>query len=272
MHIESLHESIDGTCGWERGSAWRGAASGSRKSNRHLGRRGRAGRNRVGCERARCMSLPNMGWLWERRPAEDSFFAARESAVGGQSHCDQRLRGCEGDGLVRMRKPVCAFFEDGQPREIGAEWGFPGALGRDSRRSGRKPVGPQRKIAVRAEAAGGDFVAQPGLPESTNTYPTLALDPAGRLLAPTITAWPGRLNRVGNHQREGRVDLERYFGGDAGPRRIDLDRLAGLRSGALAGLQRVAELGRSGGIEPRVDLVDCPGRAPGGCGWGRSSD
>jgi signal transduction histidine kinase/streptogramin lyase/ActR/RegA family two-component response regulator len=73
----------------------------------------------------------------------------------------------------------------GQARESGTELGLP------QQRWDAILADLEGNLWVRSEkllykrAPGGHFLAQPGLQDSTNTYPTLTLDPAGRLLVPT---------------------------------------------------------------------------------------
>ncbi len=78
-------------------------------------------------------------------------------------------------------------FENGEAREIGSEEGLPGdgwdAILGD--RQGNLWVRSERSLYMRANGSRRFEPARAGLPESTNTYPTLALDPAGRLLVPT---------------------------------------------------------------------------------------
>ena len=85
--------------------------------------------------------------------------------------------GC-GESLCRL--------EADRAREIGTEQGLPpdrweallGDLG------GNLWVRSERALYLRPAGA-SRFQLKTGLPESTNTYPTLALDPSGRLLVPT---------------------------------------------------------------------------------------
>ena len=81
--------------------------------------------------------------------------------------------------------PLFAPLDKGQAHETGAELGLP------QQRWDAILGDLEGNLWVRSEkflyerSADGRFVARGGLPESTNTYPTMALDPAGRLLVPT---------------------------------------------------------------------------------------
>jgi signal transduction histidine kinase/CheY-like chemotaxis protein/streptogramin lyase len=77
-------------------------------------------------------------------------------------------------------------LEHGAAREVGGEEGLPqerweAILGDVE---GNLWVRSERSLYLRA-ADSQRFQIRPGLPESNNTYPTLALDPSGRLLVPT---------------------------------------------------------------------------------------
>src|SRR5579864_2438071 len=81
---------------------------------------------------------------------------------------------------------VCRL-DDGKEHDVGAESGLPAepwsAILGDL--DGNLWVRSDHYLyALRAGST--KFEARPGVPASTNTYPTLALDPAGRLLAPTL--------------------------------------------------------------------------------------
>jgi signal transduction histidine kinase/ligand-binding sensor domain-containing protein/ActR/RegA family two-component response regulator len=85
--------------------------------------------------------------------------------------------GC-GRGLCRI--------ENGVAHEIGADFELPQerweAILSDV--EGSLWVRSEKSLYLRAPGS-TKFQAKTGLPEATNTYPTLALDPAGRLLVPT---------------------------------------------------------------------------------------
>ena len=85
------------------------------------------------------------------------------------------------------------------------------------------------------------FELRPGVPKSNNTYPTLALDPAGALLVPTYKGLArAHTERLGTGGRGDGTDRERHLGCLAGSGRIDLARIARIRARALARLQRMA--------------------------------
>ncbi len=82
---------------------------------------------------------------------------------------------------------LCRLEKTGSAHDVGAEAGLPmepwGAILGDL--DGNLWVRSDHQLYVRRDGA-SRFEARPGLPESTNTYPTLALDPSGRLLVPTF--------------------------------------------------------------------------------------
>ena len=82
-------------------------------------------------------------------------------------------------------KNLCRL-NNGSAQEVGPELGLPperwDAILGDL--DGNLWVRSEKFLYVRPGGARA-FHLDPGLPESTNTYPTLALDPSGRLLAPT---------------------------------------------------------------------------------------
>jgi signal transduction histidine kinase/ligand-binding sensor domain-containing protein/CheY-like chemotaxis protein len=185
-HIESLHESIDGTL-------WVGTRFGlARWSHDHfekvpigepagiVGREGiasdAAGRLYVATERGLVIGAPSdQGRHFELIPTPAGAGAARATSVYVNLY---------GTVWFGCGTSLCTL-ENGQPHETGRELGLPrerwDAILGDV--EGNLWVRSEKSLYERP--AGGRFVLRPGLPESPNTYPTLALDPGGRLLAPT---------------------------------------------------------------------------------------
>jgi signal transduction histidine kinase/ligand-binding sensor domain-containing protein/CheY-like chemotaxis protein len=180
-HIESLHESIDGTL-------WVGTRFGlaRRRQERFekipLGMTvGIVGREGIASDSAGNLYIATEHGLVAGTPSPKGlqFRLVSGTQPATSVYVDAKGRvwfGC-GNGLCTL--------DEGQAHESGAESGLP----------------PQRwdailgdlegNLWVRSEkflyerSAGGRFLAHAGLPESSNSTPTLALDPAGRLLAPT---------------------------------------------------------------------------------------
>lgn len=88
---------------------------------------------------------------------------------------------------------LCAFEKDGA-KEVGMASGLPAdrweAILGDL--DGNLWVRSATALYLRA-AGSSRFEIQPGLPPSNNTYPTLAIDPAGRLLVPTYRGLARRM-------------------------------------------------------------------------------
>jgi signal transduction histidine kinase/ligand-binding sensor domain-containing protein/CheY-like chemotaxis protein len=180
-HIESLHESIDGTL-------WVGTRFGlARRSQEHfekvpLGATvGIVGREGIASDSAGNLYVATEHGLVSGTPSEKGlqFKPIVGTAAATSVYVDAKGRvwfGC-GTGLCTL--------DEGQAHESGAELGLPqqrwDAILGDL--EGNLWVRSERFLYERGAA--GRFVLRPGLPESTNTYPTMALDPAGRLLAPT---------------------------------------------------------------------------------------
>ena len=180
-HIESLHESIDGTL-------WVGTRSGlARRSNEGfekvpLG----ASMGIVGREGIASDSVGNLYIATEHglvsgtpSPAGLQFKLISNAAAATSVYVDAQDRvwfGC-GKGLCTLDR--------GRARESGAELGLPpqrwDAILEDL--DGNLWVRSEKFLYERA--AGARFVPRPGLRESSNSTPTLALDPGGRLLAST---------------------------------------------------------------------------------------
>jgi signal transduction histidine kinase/ligand-binding sensor domain-containing protein/CheY-like chemotaxis protein len=185
-HIESLHESIDGTL-------WVGTRSGLARWRRDhfekapigdpagiVGREGIAsdggGRLYVATEQGLVTGVLS-------GPELHAELIATPSTAGGlratSVYVEPTGRVWFGCGIS-----LCTL-ENGRTREIGKEVGLP-------RERWDAILGDlEGNLWVRSEthvyerAPGGRFVLHKGLPEATNTFPTLALDPAGKLLATT---------------------------------------------------------------------------------------
>jgi len=189
-HIESLHESIDGTL-------WVGTRSGLARWSRDrfetvaigvssviVGREGIAsdpsGRLYLATEHGLVTGTPaqkNTGFALIPNPPKASGTSATSVYVDAKGVV---WFGC-GTGLCTINPTI----QQGQARETGAELGLPqerwDAILGDL--DGNLWVRSEKFLYERP--AGGRFVLRPGLPDSSNTYPTLALDPGGRLLVPT---------------------------------------------------------------------------------------
>ncbi|HEV1283840.1 MAG TPA: two-component regulator propeller domain-containing protein, partial [Bryobacteraceae bacterium] len=180
-HIESLHESIDGTL-------WVGTRFGlARRSQERfekvpLGATvGIVGREGIASDSAGNLYIATEHGLVAGTPSQTGlqFTLVSGTQPATSVYVDAKGRvwfGC-GNGLCTL--------DQGQAHEAGAELGLPAqrwdAILGDL--EGNLWVRSEKLLYERA--AGGRFVAHPGLPESSNSTPTLALDPAGRLLAPT---------------------------------------------------------------------------------------
>lgn len=185
-HIESLHESIDGTL-------WVGTRFGLARWSRDrfekvpLGATvGIVGREGIASDPAGNLYVATEQGLVIGTPVENGLQFApvpnplRTKAQAATSvYVDAKGRvwfGC-GNGLCDLDR--------GKARETGAELGLPqqrwDAILGDL--DGNLWVRSEKSLYERA--AGGRFLPRAGLPESANSTPTLALDPAGRLLAPT---------------------------------------------------------------------------------------
>src|SRR5271166_738930 len=185
-HIESLHESIDGTL-------WVGTRFGlARRDKEHFekvplgGTVGIVGREGIASDSAGNLYVATEHGLVKGTSSPKGLEfrlilnpLRSTSPVATSVFVDAKGRvwfGC-GTGLCTL--------ENGQARESGAELGLPqqrwDAILGDL--EGNLWVRSDKFLYERA--ADGRFVARGGLAESTNTYPTMALDPGGRLLAPT---------------------------------------------------------------------------------------
>ena len=165
--------------------------------------------DRVGRGRAACTSPRNAGLALEP-DSRGLQFALIPKPHGATEAADARAftwitRGPSGTvadpSLVPSRKRQGAR---GRHRSGAAA----GTLGSDPGGPGREPVGAQRTFAVRAAGQctrasrfGG------GLPEATNTYPTLALRSSRAAAGSDLprTGSPDRRGRMGDHRRATRA-------------------------------------------------------------------
>jgi signal transduction histidine kinase/CheY-like chemotaxis protein/streptogramin lyase len=185
-HIESLHESIDGTL-------WVGTRFGLARRNRDhfekvsigvsLGIEGREG---IASDASgRLYVATERGLVAGTRVGSGLTFAliSNPPRANGQNAASVYVD-AKGSVWFGCGTSLCTL-NNGQIREIGTELGLPqerwDAILGDL--EGNFWVRSEKSLYERA--AGGRFVQQHGLPESGNPYPTLALDPGGKLLAPT---------------------------------------------------------------------------------------
>ena len=184
-HIESLQESIDGTI-------WIGTRFGlARWTRDHFEKVpvgvsvGIVGREGIASDAAGRLYVATEHGLVAGEPADTglrfSLIANPKTTAPNATSVFVDAKGVVwfGCGLS-----LCVF-ENGRAREMGTSLGLPqdrwDAILGDL--EGNLWVRSERFLYERPP--GGRFALSPGLPESTNTYPTLALDPGGRLLAPT---------------------------------------------------------------------------------------
>ncbi|HVP00571.1 MAG TPA: two-component regulator propeller domain-containing protein [Bryobacteraceae bacterium] len=186
-HIESIHESIDGTL-------WVGTRSGLARWRRN---------------RFEKLKLnPATGIVGRQGIASDAsgnlFFATEHGLMTSASAGDGNLRFdiIPNPAEVASRAAISVYVDakgkvwfgcgnglctvdQGRAREIGMGLGlrpdrWDAILGDFE---GNLWVRSEKSLFERV--ADGKFQLRPGLPEAANTYPTLAIDPSGRLLAPT---------------------------------------------------------------------------------------
>ncbi len=184
-HIESLHESIDGTL-------WVGTRFGLARRVRGAFEQmdigastGIVGREGISSDASGTLYVATGQGLVRGVPGPKGMhFALLESAPGTAAGATSVYVDSKGSVWFGCGTNLCTL-EKGQAREIGTELDLPkerwDAILGDL--EGKLWIRSEKSLFARAP--GGRFTFQPGLPESTNTYPTLALDPAGRLLAPT---------------------------------------------------------------------------------------
>jgi len=186
-HIESLHESIDGTL-------WVGTRFGLARRLRDgfervdIGTKdGIVGREGIASDASGALYVATRhGLIWGTPAKNGPHFALLSnpertgSATAASVYVDSK-----GSVWFGCGNSLCTL-EQGQVRETGTELGLPqerwDAILGDL--EGNLWVRSEKSLYVRP--VGGRFEQRGGLPESTNATPTLALDPGGRLLAPTF--------------------------------------------------------------------------------------
>jgi signal transduction histidine kinase/ligand-binding sensor domain-containing protein len=185
-HIESLHESIDGTL-------WVGTRSGLARRTRDRFEKvpigtsgGIVGREGIASDASGRLYVATERGLVASTPAETGLNFALISnpprangALATSVYVDSK-----GSVWFGCGTSLCTL-DHGEARETGTELGLPQArwdaiLGD---LEGNLWVRSEKSLYERG--VGGRFQLRPGLPDSTNSTPTLALDPGGRLLAPT---------------------------------------------------------------------------------------
>ena len=200
---------------------------------------------------------------WARAPKDSPVPTGSESSAGQKSRGDQRLRGCEGTGVVRMRDGSLHSWIKDRCRKRASELGFRSSVGTRFWGPGRKPVGPKREVLVRTAGGRAGLSLRPGCRRRI-TLPDLGTGPGGRLLAPTYRGLARQTDTGWDivNAKDGLTsnDISAVIQDREGSIWIGL---LGVRPGALAGLQRVAKLGRSGRPEPRIHLVDRHGTRSG---------
>ncbi len=182
-HIESLHESVDGTL-------WAGTLDGLARFNRdHFEAAGAgvvqgvAGREGIASDAG--------GWLYiatERGLVvrDGSRFRLIPKADRAEEDAARSVY-VDGDGAVWFGcgRSLCRF-ENGAAREVGAEAGLPQDRWEAILGDVEGNLWVRSEHALYLRPSGSDrFQVRGGLPVSNNTFPTLALDPSGRLLVPT---------------------------------------------------------------------------------------
>jgi signal transduction histidine kinase/ActR/RegA family two-component response regulator/streptogramin lyase len=185
-HIESLHESIDGTL-------WVGTRFGlarrihERFEKVSIGNSvGIVGREGIASDASGRLYIATERGLVTGTPSEENFRFAPISnpPTAGAEMAVSVYVDSSGAVWFGCGQSLCTL-QGGRAREVGPELGLPAerwdAILGDL--DGNLWVRSEKSLYERP--AGGRFQVRPGLPESSNSTPTLALDPAGKLLAPT---------------------------------------------------------------------------------------
>ena len=185
-HIESLHESIDGTL-------WVGTRFGlARRDKEHFekvplgGTVGIVGREGIASDSAGNLYVATEHGLvtGTASPKGLQFGLIKNPQSAGNPAATSVYVDPKGQVWFGCGAGLC-ILEKGLAHETGADLGLP------AQRWDAILGDLEGNLWVRSEkflyerAAGGRFVARGGLPESTNSTPTLALDPGGRLLTQT---------------------------------------------------------------------------------------
>jgi ligand-binding sensor domain-containing protein len=184
-HIESLHESVDGTL-------WVGTRFGLARRHREgfekvpIGEpAGIVGREGIASDASGRLYIATENGLVTGMPGRDQHFELIATPTrAGLMGATSVFVDSKGTIWFGCGTSLCTIV-NGEARETGTELGLPqdrwDAILGDL--EGNLWVRSAKRLYGRS--TGGKFQARAGLPESTNPYPTLALDPAGRLLAPT---------------------------------------------------------------------------------------
>src|SRR5487761_2049936 len=186
-HIESIHESIDGTLwvGTRSGLArWRGDRF---EKLRISPASGVAGREAIASDVSGNLYVATEHGLITASSAGTGdlrFDTILNPAEVGPAAATSVYVDAKGKVWFGCGTRLCTL-DDGKAREIGTALG----LGADRWYAilgdfeGNLWVRSEKRLFERMP--GGKFQLRPGLPEATNTYPTLAMDPAGKVLATT---------------------------------------------------------------------------------------
>jgi signal transduction histidine kinase/CheY-like chemotaxis protein/streptogramin lyase len=185
-HIESLHESIDGTL-------WVGTRFGLARRTRDRFEKveigasdGIVGREGIASDASGALYVATEHGLVSGTPGQNGLhfvLLSNPQKAGGPTATSVYVD-AKGSVWFGCGTSLCTV-ENGQAREAGTELGVPqerwDAILGDL--EGNLWVRSEKSLYERAP--GGRFQLRPGLPGSSNSTPTLALDPAGKLLAPT---------------------------------------------------------------------------------------
>ena len=187
--IESLHESIDGTL-------WVGTRVGlARRRGDQFEpvpmqiAQGVAGRAGIASDASGKLYFATERGLVTGTRSGDKFEFALIPGPGGAQEAATVYVDPSGKALYGCGASLCRVEQvagHDTARDVAAESGLPpgpwSAILGDL--EGNLWLRSDHQLYLRPSGA-ERFQSRPGLPESTNTYPTLALDPAGRLLVPT---------------------------------------------------------------------------------------